>query len=226
MGSTEAEGETGTPASLSTQLVHELRRRIILGYYPQGTRLVEQYLAQELAVSRIPLREALPQLEAGGFVRMTPRRGAFVFTWTKKVVTDLFDVRLAIEPAAARAAAVRCAAGHDAVDLLDVLDRSVDELHDGDDLRVAIANTEFHEALVAASGNELLSDVMRRTGGRMTWLFYLTKQRDPEVACREHRAIAEAIRAGNAGLASALAYAHIEAGREPTLATLRDLPDV
>jgi len=89
---------------LSAKVYEEVRRRIIVGRYPQGSRLPEQRLAEDLQVSRVPLREAIPQLEADGFVRTLPRRGAVVSTWTTKQVHDLFDTRLGLDVLDARLA--------------------------------------------------------------------------------------------------------------------------
>jgi DNA-binding GntR family transcriptional regulator len=96
--------------SLSQQMYRTLREQIILGRYPQGSRLPEQRIAEEMDVSRVPLREAVPLLERDGFVRTFPRRGAVVFAWDTKAVDDLFDVRLCLESGAARYAARRVAA--------------------------------------------------------------------------------------------------------------------
>jgi DNA-binding GntR family transcriptional regulator len=212
-----------TSEPLSTQLYHEVRRRIITGVYPQGVRLPEQRIAEELKVSRIPLREALPQLEVEGFVRSNPRRGVVVRQWTTKSVHDLFDVRLAIEPQAARLAARRVGAGSPMNELKESLAASEAELHTDDVLRVSVANAKFHQDLVDCADNELLSGLMNAVAGRMTWLFFLTARRDPVVACAEHRAIAEAVNEGNEQLAEALMFAHIEAGRRPSFESMEDL---
>lgn len=216
-----------TSAPLSTQLYHELRRRIIVGDYAQGSRLPEQRLAEELDVSRIPLREAIPQLETDGFVRSTPRRGVVVQQWTERSVHDLFDTRLAIEPPAARLGALRVAAGDsDGVsDLERALTVAEDALDTRDALLISTVNAELHQVMVATAGNDLMASLMRAVAGRMTWLFYLTSRRDPTVACAEHRAITEAVVDGDDRLAEALVFAHIEAGRRPSLQTMAPLFD-
>jgi DNA-binding GntR family transcriptional regulator len=213
--------QAGPP--LSMRLVREIRTRIIVGTYPQGSRLTEHRLAADLDVSRIPLREAIPQLEAEGFLLGNPRRGVTVRRWTEASVHDLVDARLAIEPRAALLSARRAAAGEPMTALNDSLTRSEIELRTGDALQVSTANAVFHQALVSASGNELLATLMKSVAGRMTWLFYLTKQRDPHRACAEHRAIAESINDGDGDLAESLTFAHIEAGRRPSLESMAKL---
>lgn len=229
-GSTEGESldvELATIPSgpLSTQLYATIRERIIRGRYPQGSRLPEQRLASELQVSRIPLREALPQLEADGFIRTLPRRSAVVSTWTSKAVHDLFDARLAVEGAGARLAARRVAEGKPMDFLDEAMRRSDAVMQSGDELTFAESNADFHGSMVTMAGNDLMDSLMRAVTGRMAWLFYLTARRDAATACREHHAIVEAIRAGNERLAEALTYAHIEAGREPSFDAMRTMLD-
>lgn len=210
------------PVPLAVQLYHRLRGAIIAGDYPQGTALYEQRLAADLDVSRVPVREAMPLLANEGFVEVTPRRSAVVTTWTERRVHDVFDTRLGLEVAAAAGAARRVAAGGSLEDLERAVARAEAQLAVSDDgLEQAELNCQIHLALVAAAGNELMDSVMRAVGGRMTWLFYLTSSRDLHQQGDEHAAILDALRSGNERLAESLTFAHIEAGRAPTLEVLR-----
>lgn len=204
------------PGSASGRIYEVIRRRIIVGLLPQGSRLPEQKLATELETSRIPLREALSQLDADGFVTLRPRRSAVVCTWTSAGVHHLFDSRLALEPAAANKAAQNIADGGSYPELLAALEHSEREMTSGKDLAFAEANAQFHQALVATARNPILDRLMGSITGRMAWLFHLTSQRDHEVACREHGGIVEAIASGNPRLAETLVYSHIESGRSPS----------
>lgn len=212
--------EVGVP--LAVQLHHRLRRAIVAGEYPQGTVLFEQRLAVDLDVSRVPVREAMPLLANEGFVEVNPRRSAVVSTWTERRVHDVFDTRLGLEVAAAGGAARRVAAGGSLAELERAVAAAEAQLAASDHaLEQAEANCAIHLALVAAAGNELMDSVMRAVGGRMTWLFYLTSSRDLHQQGDEHAAILGALRAGNERLAESLTFAHIEAGRAPTLDVLR-----
>lgn len=82
------EPQPGLGEPLSAQMYQTLRRGIILGEYPQGSPLKEARLADELAVSRIPIRAAIPHLENEGFLTTAPRRSARVTTWTGRAVTS------------------------------------------------------------------------------------------------------------------------------------------
>jgi DNA-binding GntR family transcriptional regulator len=208
---------------LSAQVREILRERIIRGEYVQGARLPEAKLAAELHVSRIPLRAAIPQLEVDGFVRTLPRRSAVVFEWGERAVNDLFDVRLAIEPMAAAHAARQVARGASVDGVKAAIASSHAAIDRGDPYEIARASTLIHERVVELSGNELLASLMRAVSGRITWLFYMTSQRDQNLACQQHHDLSDTIASGNEELARAVAFAHIEAGRAPSLEAISRL---
>jgi DNA-binding GntR family transcriptional regulator len=217
------DGTLAAPAQSLSQLVYEtVRERIILGRYEQGSRLPEQRIGEELDVSRVPLREAVPLLERDGLVHTTPRRGAVVASWSEKAIDDLFDVRLCLEVGAARHAARQVALGA-CLDLLDAALRAAHhEVEEQDAYAIARASTAFHEAVVETAANELMLKMMRTISGRMTWLFYLTSGLPPEDADRDHQALRDAIASGNERVAESVAYAHIERDRGPSFAAMRD----
>lgn len=217
---TETSTQPARKDSLSRQAYLELRRGIILGRYPQGSRLAEQRLAEELDVSRVPLREAVPQLEMDGFVQTFPRRGAVVATWDKKGVNDLFDLRLCLEVGAARFAAREVGAGASIAPLADALRHSQKVVHEGDPYEIAQASTWYHEAVVDLTNNALMKSLMRSVSGRMLWLFYLTSQLDVDDAFEDHVALCDAIASGNERVAESVAYTHIERDRVPSFSAL------
>lgn len=203
---------------LSVRVYEMLKRGIMLGHYPQGSTLYEQRLAEELSVSRIPLREAMPLLHHEGLVEVTPRRSSVVTSWTPQRVNDLFDIRLALEVAAAGSAARRVQAGSQPLDLAEAVTRAEERLAaESEPLPQAEVNSRIHMTLVEASGNALMVQLMEMISARMTWLFYLTSHRDLHVQRDEHAAILRAVLTGNDRLAEALTYSHIEDGRDPTL---------
>ncbi|PZF65052.1 GntR family transcriptional regulator [Curtobacterium sp. MCBD17_013] len=206
--------------SLPLRIHARLREAIIRGEYPQGQKLPEVRIADELAVSRVPLREAVPMLESEGFVVTTPRRGAVVATWTSRLVHDLFDLREVLEVGAARHAA-RAVAGGASVDALhEALEHSHAVVDDGDPYAIAAASTRFHEVIVEMTGNTLMQASMRSVSGRVQWLFYLTSELDVHDAFHDHVELAAAIERGDERMAEALAYSHIERDRMPSIAAL------
>ncbi len=208
--------------SLSRHIYSTVRDRIILGQYPQGSRLPEQRIGEELHVSRVPLREAVPLLERDGFVHTFPRRGAVVSKWDDQAVDDLFDVRLSLEVGAARYAARQVAAGGSMDRLNTALDQSQRVVQERDAYAIALKSTTFHEAVVDTTCNDLMLRLMRTISGRMTWLFFLSSSLPAEEAFHDHIALRDAIASGNERVAESVAYAHIERDRQPTFEAMRE----
>ncbi|MDR1799000.1 MAG: GntR family transcriptional regulator [Bifidobacteriaceae bacterium] len=206
--------------SLPDWVYGEIRQRIIKGVYPQGSRLVEQAVADELEVSRVPLREVFPRLELDGFIRTERNRGAVVETWTPKMVDDLFDVRLAVEVAAARIAADRAKAGASMATLWALQEADRNALAGNDPYGVAEASAQLHYEIGVLTGNALMESFLRAISGRVVWLFYLTSDLDQDEAWAEHDELLQVIQSGNAPLAEAVQYAHIAKSLAPTASAL------
>jgi DNA-binding GntR family transcriptional regulator len=83
--------------TLTGMTLDALRERILHGDYPEGEPLRQDAIADELGVSRIPVREALRQLEAEGLVTFSPHRGAVVSTMSLQEIAELFELRAEIE---------------------------------------------------------------------------------------------------------------------------------
>jgi len=207
--------------SLATKIYLELRERIIQGSIKPGERIRERELAEELEVSRIPLREALPRLEAEGFIRTVPRRGAVVTELSLRDVEELFEVRASLEVLAARLAAEACAAGADGSELREALGRAEEALSSGDDAAIASVNSTLHEKILRLSGNSLLELLMLPVNGRVRRLFFLEAERDQQVLCAEHRDLCRAIVDGHVELAGSLAFAHVEHSKAESLTLMR-----
>jgi len=208
--------------SLTQRIYTELRRRIASGEIPAGARLRERDIAEELATSRVPVREALVRLEGDGFVETSPRRGASVIALRLVDVEELYDVRIPLEVQAARLAAMRVAGGADPRELVSALETADAMLARGTPDQIAEANAAVHDEILRLAGNTLLSKLMRPVLGRDRWIFGLvSRRRDPAHTAAEHRQICDAIVAGKADIAAAIAYAHVEGGRRATVEELR-----
>lgn len=206
--------------SLPQWIYSQIRLSIISGEYPQGMRLNEQRLAEHFDVSRVPLRESFLALERDGFVHQMPRRSAVVTGWDAERVNNLFDARISLEVEAARLAARRVAKGASLSEMDLVVQHARSAIDRDDPLGVAESSTRFHQLVVETTGNDLLVSLMGQIAQRMTWLFYLTSSRDLVQACAEHRELVDVLASGNEEFARAVAYAHIEKGRIPTLRAL------
>jgi DNA-binding GntR family transcriptional regulator len=93
--------------TMALSAAEELRRRILEGEFPGGYQLRQDALATEFGISRIPIREALLQLESEGLVKIQPHRGAVVSELSIAEVEELFDLRALLEPRLLRRSAPR-----------------------------------------------------------------------------------------------------------------------
>ncbi|WP_258345661.1 GntR family transcriptional regulator [Saccharopolyspora gregorii] len=200
---------------LREQVRRALQDRISDGRLRPGDRLYEQEIAAEFGVSRVPVREAIRMLQSEGLVDVAPnRRGVFVRSLDRAQVEELFDVREALEALAARLAASRASA--DDAERLGVLAERARRAWAGGDVdAMSAANTEFHDRIVALSGNALLASVLEPLHGRLAWLFRLNLE--PERVCREHDELHAAIAGGDSDRAAELALGHVRASRTMVL---------
>ncbi|MDE8667725.1 GntR family transcriptional regulator [Pseudarthrobacter sp. H3Y2-7] len=212
--------QTVATASSADTARARIRALIISGDLEPGSRLRERDLSQALNVSRVPVREALQQLEAEGFIDTSPRRGATVKQITLRDVNELFDVRLSLEVLAARLAAQASARGESSSRLRQMMNRAEEATQGHDHTQIPLSNTALHAEIVSMGANSLLECSMKPLLGRMQWLFTLTGNRDPQIACAEHLSLCQAIYDGKADLAAALAFSHVELGRVPSLQCL------
>lgn len=210
---------TDDPSGLSQgERVYEwVRKRVIDGTLKPGSRVREREVAEELGVSRIPIREAFPRLEAEGFLRTLPRRGALVAPMAREDVIELFNVRASLEVLAAGLAAQRCADGVSGEPLITALEAAERAVESGSGWQIATATTDFHEVILDIAGNTLLQSLMRPVQGRVLRLFHIASDDEDTDMHHEHRALCDAIVRGQVARAEALALAHVEHSRAVTL---------
>lgn len=216
----------GAPARDPQHRVQEgIRRDIIGGVLPPGSRVTEAALAQKYGVSRVPVREALRALAAEGFVESRPFAGSRVAEIPAEDADDLFSVREAVEAATARRAARRAAsqsaagvtngtwgdARRELAGILDDGDRAVAQgrLEDLPEL-----NNRFHLALAELSGSSSLAGLLRQLAGKIQWLYAADVSTRGRHSWSEHRDILAAVDAGNAGEAERLMSGHIRSSRD------------
>jgi DNA-binding GntR family transcriptional regulator len=197
-------------ASVVDQVYTAIRDRITSGSLPRGARVHQEDLAEELGVSRTPVREALRRLAAEGLVEMRTNRGARVADVDQAGMRVSYEARTVIEPGAARLAAgrrleeplarMRAAVAAQRRSLRNV-QRSFE------------ANREFHLALAAASGNEFLTQFAERLWvariGETIYERQVETQERMLLDVREHEQIIEAIEAGDGRRAESLTRRHL-----------------
>jgi DNA-binding GntR family transcriptional regulator len=198
--------------SVVDQVHEELLQRIVAGELPPGSRLRQEALAEELGVSRTPLREALARLVSEGLVELEPNRGATVARRDFGDMELAWRARLVVEPGAARLAAE----GRDPA-MLERMREIVRRQRDvADDLTASFElNRDFHLALVNAAGNPHLSRF-----ADLLWLsrigvpIFARQARDRSQILSwadEHEAILAAVAAGRGARAERLTREHIAA---------------
>ncbi len=197
--------------SLRGSVTQALRDRIVTGDLAPGTRLVERQVAEQLGVSRVPVREALRTLEREGFLEERPTRGMVVRRLDPDDVGMLFAVRDALEGVLSQR-------------LVDVLDdeglsrldhlvgTAEEHLAAGRSGEAVRCNADFHAALVELADSRVLTSIIEPVAGRMAWL--LNQHAEPGEIIAEHHAIVAALRSRDAARAAAEFRDHLASSRK------------
>jgi DNA-binding GntR family transcriptional regulator len=209
------------PLSLTERAVAALRRDILAARLAPGETISEANAAQMLDLGKAPIRAALARLAEEGLVQAVPRRGWVVSLVTVRDIHEVFDLRLMLEPEAARRAAGRvdaamltrldavCAAGYDCGDEASVM-------------AFLDANKAFHVAIADLSGNARLArqiDRLLDESTRMLVLGLRRRDRTHEMA-HEHHSLVEALALGRGEDAARLMHGQVSESRRMVLAAL------
>ena len=209
------------PISLTERAVAALRRDILATRLAPGEVISEAMAAERLDLGKAPIRAALARLAEEGLVAAVPRRGWVVSLVTIRDIHEVFDLRLMLEPEAARRAAGRvdapmltrldavCAAGYDCADQ----DSTMAFLE---------ANKAFHVAVADLGGNARLArqiDRLLDESTRMLVLGLRRRDRTHEMA-HEHHSLVEALALGRAEEAARLMREQVAESRRMVLAAL------
>ncbi|HHX12495.1 MAG TPA: GntR family transcriptional regulator [Clostridiales bacterium] len=196
--------------SLRGRVFNKIREDILGGVYKENDELRENTLANELGVSRTPVREALRNLEIEGLVSIIPNRGAYVTGISEKDIRDIYIIRSYLEGLCAK-----WACQYITQQQLDEMDETIylstfharrshfDQLLDLDN--------KFHDLIYKASGSKMLNHVLT------DFHHYVERVRKVSISrkdramrtIKEHEAILEAIRKRDGDLAETLAHEHM-----------------
>jgi len=209
--------------TISGMAVEALRERILRGDFPEGEPLRQDALADELGVSRIPVREALRQLEAEGLVTFSPHRGAVVASLSLDDIDELFELRAEIECDLVRRAVPLATQEHlDRAN--EVLDEFLEALNAGESSRWGQLNWHFHAALYAPANRNFTMGVLQKLHQHSDRYFRMQVllARGGAKADEEHRAIAEAACRRDVETVARLMRAHILGAGQSVRALLRE----
>ncbi|MDD3853582.1 MAG: GntR family transcriptional regulator [Syntrophomonadaceae bacterium] len=203
-------------------VLEAIREAIISGALKPRERLMEIQLAEELGVSRTPVREALRKLELEGFIVMVPRKGAYVADLTFKDIADVFEIRAALEGLAAGMAAERITE-EELEEMERLLAIKAEAIAHNDMEKLIEVDTKFHEAIYQASRNERLTAIINNLREqiqryRTTTLSFPGRSKQ---SLDEHRLLVEAIQSRNSQLARQVAQEHIENAENSMIEALK-----
>ncbi|MBE9138874.1 GntR family transcriptional regulator [Nodosilinea sp. LEGE 07088] len=206
-------GIKGFSRTTQANVMDYLRRAILAGELPPGTRLVQAELAAALKVSVTPIREALWELSSQGLVDLDAFRGAVVHRPTRAELEDIFEVRAALLPAS-----VRRGVQHMTPDQLRQAAAILTEMEaEADQTRWIALNRDFHRQLYGPQPNRHLYEVLERLADIATIYINLSFGHDRverRASEQEHRQILVAYQAQDVEQAIALSLGHIQSTLE------------
>ena len=193
----------------SSIIADRIRGAVLDGTFGPGAQLGEAQLANQLNVSRGPVREAMQRLIAEGLLRNERHRGVFVIELDESDVTDIYLARGAIEQAAAR----QLTGASDAAVLAELdakLHQMAEVVETGDWAKVAELDLQFHETMIAATGSKRLIRMFRTLISETRLCLMTLEDAYPQrrEVVDEHRDIVAAMRNGDADEVGDLLDAH------------------
>ena len=156
------------PETITSAVVRHLEDAILKGKIKKGTRLVERELAEKFKVSRLPIREALRELQAAGLVRIVPRKGAVVSQISLEEVKEIYAVKCLIESFAAGEAAKRITS-EEIKELRLLIDKMSHQMKKGNSYKYTEIAEKFHHMINKACGNRKLYEVYKRLNNQVLW---------------------------------------------------------
>lgn len=215
--------ETNHPRT-AQQLAYEvLRRAIMRGALTPGTRLTQSQLAEQLDLSTTPVREALRRLAGDGLVRIDAHRGAIVRGLDRAELSEIYELRLLLEPLAIRKAAAAITEAE-----LARAEELWEQMNDHSDIGAwSEINREFHGIFAQAAQSPTLTQILRglrdSAAPYVRWSIVLYPD-FPLTANAEHRQLLDACRARDGERAAAIEETHLRATLATVMAERPDAP--
>lgn len=201
--------------TMKHQIYQILKKEICDGNYPPGKWLQEKELAEQLSVSRSPVREALKQLVDEGLAIEYPNKGVFVKEFTSKDIEEIYEVRMMLESYSIKNLS-KTITSKNIGELMDILNQLI-KYYEANDLANYIrVDTLLHECIINLSGNSIIVDIYKRiySQSQQFRIYSLTTKRRFDDSVKEHREIVENIAAGNLKEADRINQVHLNLARE------------
>jgi DNA-binding GntR family transcriptional regulator len=203
--------------NLTEQAYQSVKRQLLNGSFPEGSKLTEEYLSSALGISKSPVREALMRLESEGLISIEARRGAYVRKFSAKEVHDLYDVRALLEVHAVSIAKIT-------PELLEQMAASIERtrnnLEAGDKLLHIEEDIHFHGLIANSTENpefgRILDNIQQKSLLCRMATFYLSATTAPS----SHQRIFAALRDGDREQAQREMHDHILFVRDTLLRSL------
>jgi DNA-binding GntR family transcriptional regulator len=182
------------PSNLTSLAYDSIKRYILDGKLDEGARLTEEFLSTSLGISKSPIREALNRLETEGFIRIEPRRGAYLQDFSTADIHELYDLRDALEAHVVRTVELSAATFGE---LKQSLKRMRKFLKDNDKAGYIEEDMRFHSTLASATGNSRLAKTLENVQNQI-WIFRRkTYDLSSSTASEFHESIIAALEAGD-----------------------------
>lgn len=208
-------GQSVASGSAGTHAYEEIFKRIQQRSIAPGSYLREEALAQDLSISRTPVRQALRMLASEGVIEMIPNRGARVIEYTAENLVDSLEVRAQLEPLACRLAVPRFtrASIESGMRLCDEMEALTER--DFDPVRLSSLNRDFHALFAHACGNAQLEAAIQAASRRAAVLHTFENYRRESLnrSMNHHREIIDAAAARESEWAESVMLSHLLAAR-------------
>jgi len=216
-----ANGRGAPRGLLKEHAYEEIKRRLLRADYPPGSFLSERQLAEDLGMSKTPVKAALERLEHEGFITVSPQQGIVVREMALAEIADVYQIRLALEGYTVRVVAGKLKPDQ-AVALRDNLAAQAAILGRGDVETGVRLDARFHLLFAEFLGNQEILRVSHALRDKMQRVITAVFRINPgriDSSYVEHKAIAEAVLGGDGAEAARLIEHHLAVGKQYLLST-------
>jgi len=200
---------------LSQKVYRVLKTEIVKGAIKPGTKLLEGKIAEQMGISRTPVREALRELAAEGFLKMNPNQGMIVNNASIEDVQNVLQIRGVLEGLAARLTATLIS--KEETKKLDSYIKQMEKFTGrNDSLAFSDIDAKFHELIVNSCGNKQLIQIRKNISEQVN-RYRIKSLNVPgrlKYSLKEHQEIAEALKIKDSKRADILSKKHIESALE------------